>query len=118
MSQQLKSNDLRDVLRELLPAQNNWKNIGLGLGLQDYEVNAINGSNQPSALREMLSKVFNKKYLTWGELINVLRDPNVSCDALAKELAKKYGKAPIGHQQLELCNLSFPNRQFKVSTSK
>ncbi len=92
MSSKLTIGDLHLIATELLPAKNEWQEIGRALGLKEADIQGINGTNPQRALTNMLSIVLQRKSLTWGKLIDVLRDALVSHDELANELAIKYGE--------------------------
>ncbi len=92
MSSKLTIDDLHLIATELLPARNLWEEIGRALGLKDADIQGINGTNPQRALTKMLSTVLQRKSLTWGKLIDALRDAFVLQDALANEIAKKYGE--------------------------
>ncbi len=92
MSSKLTIDDLHLIATELLPAKNEWQEIGAALGLKNADTQAINDTNKQRALTKMLSIVLQRKSLTWGKLIDVLRDALVSHDELANKLATKYGE--------------------------
>ncbi len=80
------------IQTELLPAQIKWKAIGGFFGLAPHDISSINEKTNQDSLREMLSIVLNRKTLTWRRIIKALRAPTVKEDALANEIALKYGK--------------------------
>ncbi len=97
MSSKLTVTDLHLITSELLPAINKWQEIGFALGLKDADIQAIaiTDSHNPypqRALTRMLSIVLQMKSLTWELLLDALREPSVSRDDLANELAIKYGE--------------------------
>ncbi len=92
MSSELTIDDLHLIATELLPAKNKWRAIGTALELKAHDIEGINGTDSQQALTKMLSTVLERTPLTWEQLIDVLREPLVSQDGLANELAKKYGE--------------------------
>ncbi len=92
MSSKLTSKDLHVITTELLQAKNEWRRIGTALGIQVHDIKGINGTDSQQALTDMLSTVLQRKSLTWGLIINALREPLVSHTELANEIAYKYGE--------------------------
>lgn len=90
---QLDIKNLQEVYTELLPAQNEWKNLGLALGITDYELGNIESSqkNNKTQLREMLAH-WLKSFRTWTDICNALREVTVQHNALAGQIQIKYCK--------------------------
>ncbi len=112
MSSKLTIDDLHLIITKLLSARNEWREIGTALGLKDFDIEGINSTNPQRALSTVLSTVLKIKSLTWGKLIDVLREPSVSQNALANKLAKGYGEffqCPIASWQQCLLNLTLCN---------
>ncbi len=86
--------DLHVVVTELITAQMKWKHIGRALHLEEFDISAIDSINKDplDALTAMISAVLRMQLLTWEVLIDVLREPSVSHDELANQLATKYGE--------------------------
>ncbi len=90
---ELGSDDLVDVLNELLDASSNWENIGLGLRLSPGILQALKGPYKLpwDCLRDMLREWLNRSPdPSWQSLIRVLRSPIVGKDTLANHLEAKY----------------------------
>ncbi len=93
MSSKLTIDDLHLILTELLPARNEWQEIGIALGLKSSDTEGINSTKPQRALQTVLTTALQRRSdLTWGKLTDVLSHPLVDQDTLAKTLAKKYGE--------------------------
>ena len=92
--QQLRENDLLNVMEELADVRAKWYNIGLGLGLSVGTLDGIKAdhSNTCDCLREAL-KTWLKTYLpppTWSKVLEALRTKIVGEAKLAAYLEQKY----------------------------
>ena len=80
-------------MKYLLPAINEWFNIGLELGIEPSELEAIetNKHNEKDRLRSMLSKWLKKGCDTnWSKIYDALKSPLVEMNALAETIATEF----------------------------
>ena len=92
MAQELRLNDLGDVLDELYEARRKWYNIGLKLKVP---VDVLDNIDPNDGLREVLKNWLKSTCSkTWKVLIDALNAPSVGEHALAENLGEKYMPAP------------------------
>ncbi len=117
MSSKLTIDNLHLIITELLSAKNEWREIGRALGLKDFDIEGINSTNPQRALSAVLSTILKMKSLTWGKLIDVLREPLVAHGTLANTLSKKYGEfsMPACGTVQSCVTVSF-NRSFEMAS--
>ena len=88
MSEILTTADSAEVLRELLPAQNKYYNLGLALGLAEHEVDGIRSTYRrpEECLREVIIKFLqqtSESKRNWRFIAGALSDRLVSHQVLA-----------------------------------
>ncbi len=90
--QELSSEDLALVLRELFTVQGRWYNIGLCLGLGPATLQNILSANQTNevCLRNMLIQRINQGGLTWENIVEALENVIVDSQVVAREIRAKY----------------------------
>ncbi len=90
--QELSSDDLALVLRELFTVQGKWYNIGLCLGLGPATLNNIQNENQEEnvCLRVMLNNSINQGGLTWETIAEALENVIVDSKVEARKTREKY----------------------------
>ena len=91
MSEILTTADAANVLRELLPSQNEFYNLGLLLGLQNHEMDAIHTTNlsPERCLREVIIRFLQQapeSRRNWRVIADALSDPLVNHQALAESI--------------------------------
>ena len=83
----LHSDDVMEILEEILPAQNKSYNLGLKLKVPLHVVRAIHAKNQLAEdhLRDVLEEFLKRiqPRPTWRVIINALRSPTVNLSQLA-----------------------------------
>ena len=91
-NQELSSDDLAQVLRELFTVQGNWYNIGLCLGLGPAILGNIQSANQTNevCLRNMLIQRINQGGLTWENIVEALEDVTVGRRQVAREIRARH----------------------------
>ena len=100
MSQALTTGDAAEVLRELLPAQNQSSSLGLALGLPPHQVEAIHSPNRPpqQCLREVIIKFLEQapeSRRNWRTITDALADPLVNHQALAETVKAAHFPDPL-----------------------
>ncbi len=90
--QELSSDDLAQVLRELFTVQGKWYNIGLCLGLSPATLQNILSANQTTEvrLRNMLIQSINQGGLTWEKIAEALENVIVDSQVVARKIRAKY----------------------------
>ena len=92
-SERLNSRDLKEICSKLWEARIKWFNIGLGLNLDDSDLEAIrrtNRDNVDDCFMDMLKKwLTTSPKPTKSNLITVLREKTVGFNQLAEELESK-----------------------------
>ncbi len=90
--QELSSEDLAPVLRELFTVQDKWYNIGLCLGLLPVTLTGIKHEDpkEENCLRAMLIQRINQGGLTWEKIAEALEDVTVGRKVEARKIRKKY----------------------------
>ena len=88
MSEILTTADAANVLRELLPAQNESYKLGLALGLQNHEIDAIHSTNRlpEECLRDVIIKFLQQapeSKRNWRIIADSLTSPLVNHKVLA-----------------------------------
>ena len=91
MSEILTRADVANVLRELLPAQNKFYNLGLLLGLQNHEIDGIHSTNPlpEQCLREVIIRFLQQapeSRRNWRVIADALSDPLVNNQVLAESV--------------------------------
>ena len=105
MSETLTTADAANVLRKLLPAQNESYNLGLSLGLQNHEMDAIHTTSLPErCLREVIIKFLKQapeSRRNWRVIAHALSDPLVNHQVLAESVKAAHfpDLSPIDHAQ-------------------
>lgn len=82
-----------ELLRHLIPAMNEWRCIGLELGIEDYDLEGIKKreSDEKNRLRCMLSKWLEEDpNASWDKIIAALRSLSVYKIALADDIATRF----------------------------
>ncbi len=99
--QELSSEDLAQVLRELFTVHGNWYNIGLCLRLLPVTLTGIKHENQEEnvCLRVMLNKSINQGGLTWEKIAEALENVIVDSKVLARKIREKYC-TPVATQRV------------------
>ncbi len=89
--------DLDSLLTELLEAQMQWKYIGGALGLEAYEIAAIDEKckDAKDALREMLTIVLQRRSVTRKLLTEVLSKSSIKLTKLAAKGEYYISHAPF-----------------------
>ncbi len=90
---QLGTNNLQEILSELMDAINEWFNLGLALGIQDPTLKDIESNEKynKDRLREMLAHwLQTSPSRTWRDICNGLRSNTVKHYVLADKIEKKY----------------------------
>ncbi len=91
--QQLSINNLQEVFSCLIEAANKWYNLGLALGIENYNLKNIesNYNSNDIFLRIMLTCWLQSSLSrTWTDICNGLRSDTVKLIALAEDIEKKY----------------------------
>ncbi len=89
----LGTNDLKEVLSQLMDAINEWYNLGLALGVQVVTLRGIKSTenNIQDCLREMLTHwLGSSSSRTWSDICNGLRSDIVKKYVLAEKIEQKY----------------------------
>ncbi len=91
-NQELSSEDLAQVLRELFTVHGNWYNIGLCLGLGPAILGNIQSANHANdvCLRNMLIQRINQGGLTWENIVEALEDVTVGRRQVATEIRARH----------------------------
>ena len=112
MSEILTRADAANVLRELLPSQNESYNLGLLLGLQNHEIDAIHTTNffPERCLREVIIRFLQQapeSRRNWRVIADALSDPLVNHQALAESVKAAHfpNSTPIDPTERELATL-------------
>lgn len=90
---QLGTNNLQEILSELMDAINEWFNLGLALGIQGPTLKDIESNEKYNRdrLREMLVHwLRTSPSRTWRDICNGLRSNLVKHYILADKIEKKY----------------------------
>ena len=90
--QELSSDDLALVQREMYNVQDRWYDIGLCLRMNSASLEGIQNANPRSGvcLRVMLNERINQGGLTWEKIADALDDITVNRQVVAKEIRAKY----------------------------
>ena len=95
---QLSTNDLAEVLSELMDANNQWYNLGLMLGVQYGTLKGIKSTENDiqDCLREMLAHwLESSSSHTWRDICNALRSNTVKQGNLADTIEEKKCKSTV-----------------------
>ena len=107
----LKPDDAFNVMEELLPAQNESRELGLKLNLPPHEVGAIFRmySKPRSRLLHVITEVFKQvePAPTWRVIIEALRSPGVNLPHLARKLEVAHFPDPTRDGVCWLCMYVF-----------
>ena len=112
MSEILTTADVASVLRELLPAQNESYNLGLALGIQNHEMDAIHSKNHlpKEYLKEVISTFLQqapKSRRNRRVIADALSDPLVNHQALVESVKAAHfpNSTPIDPTERDLATL-------------
>ena len=85
--------NLTDLLKATISVTANWKNLGLLLGLQSFELDVINSTNKGDVndcQRDMITKWLNTGDASWRALVRALASPLVGKRGLAMSIAAEH----------------------------
>ncbi len=88
---QFGTNNLQEILSELMGAINEWFELGLALGILDPTLQNIKSIDNNDCLRKMLTYwLRTSPSRTWRDICNGLRSNTVKHYVLADKIEKKY----------------------------
>ena len=95
VAERLSSEDLSKVFSTLYEARTNWRNIGLGIGIDPTTIEAIGIKNRDDVndcFRELLLTWLRKgsSKCTWATLASVLKSETVGLGWLSEEVRRKH----------------------------
>ncbi len=105
---------------ELYEVRAEWYNIGLALGVQIGDLDAIEVTDKNDCkicLRKMLQLRNNTKKLTWTEIIEALKDSLVEKNSLADSIQRKYAPKGMSQNIPEPSTPSTPECALSIYTS-
>ena len=112
MSEILTTADAANVLRELLPAQNESYKLGLALGLKNHEIEGIHSPYRrpEECLREVIITFLQQKPKSrrnWRVIADALSDPLVNRQDLAESVKAAHfpNSTPIDPTERDLATL-------------
>ena len=88
--QELSSDNLAQILRELFTVQSKWYNIGLSLGLNPATLDNINNTTNDACLRDMLNQRINQGGLTWEKIAKALEEVIVGRKGVARQIRARH----------------------------
>ncbi len=88
--QELSSDDLAQILRELFTVRSKWYNIGLSLGLNPATLDNINNTTNDACLRDMLNQRINQGGLTWEKIAKALEEVIVGRKGVARQIRARH----------------------------
>ena len=92
------------ILDALWDARTKWYVFGLALGVDETTLDAINGKDDDTCFRMMISKWLKMAYPrpSWEVLVKALCSPSVGRRDIAEEIAEKYGVSLVGVAMKEM----------------
>ncbi|XP_064389495.1 uncharacterized protein LOC135337487 isoform X2 [Halichondria panicea] len=118
---QLGTNNLQEILSELMDAINEWFNLGLALGIQGPTLKDIESNEKYNRdrLREMLVHwLRTSPSRTWRDICNGLRSNLVKHYILADKIEKKYNNGQLCWKQRKSDSSRPPGRHPPITGEK
>ena len=90
------------VTQELTAVREKWQDIGEELGVDQFSLTFIHtkSSDPGDCLREVLRRQLGNSYISWKDIVAVLRTPHIGESLLADNLEEKYCSSELTYSSV------------------